>query len=481
MSLEMEQTLLPRQTTTISAQLITSLKILQLSSAELTETLQQEMTENPMLDVEERDTCSVCGATLYDGYCTECYKTAGQEQSSQDAVDFRPEDYESTSYADIRERNSSGQIRDDDFDPLSLVSTQITLADYLRGILHTALPESELAIADYIIESLDDSGYLAESCAEIAEQCGVSEERVEAVLSCLQRQEPAGIGARDVRECLLRQVEHLREAGLTDPHTELILTECFSELGEQKTKQIALRLGLSAAEVAASLAFIRSNLTPFPAFSFWRDGGHISRDSSGYVRPDVAITRTTDGYAVEVLESERYNLGVNDYYRSLMGNSDGLSSEDRDFMQKHASRAKFFVDCVRQRWATLRTITECIVEFQQDFLDHGVRHLKPLTLVMVASQVGVHESTVSRATANKYVLLPDKRVISFDDLFDGSLAVKDKIREIIDNEDRARPLSDQDLGDRLQEAGIFIARRTVAKYRENMHILPSNLRARMAC
>ncbi len=474
MSLEMEQVLQPRLTTTISAQLITSLKILQLSSSELAETLQQEMADNPMLDVEECETCAVCGGQLHDGYCMDCYQ-ASEEPGAPTTED----DYDSSSYSDIPDRNGS-QVRDEDFDPLSLVATQTTLSDYLRTALHAVLPETEFHIADYIIDSLDDYGYLPDSCSEIAESCGVSQERIEAILDCLQRQEPAGIGARNVRECLLRQLEHLKDHGLSDPSAERIVEECFDELSEQKTKQIALRLGLKPAEISASLAFIRANLTPFPAFSFWRDGARISHDSSGYIRPDVAITRTSDGYAVEVLESERYNLGVNDYYRSLMGNTEGLSAEDRDFMQKHASRAKFFVDCVRQRWTTLRLITECIVEFQRDFLDNGIRHLKPLTLLTVAGQVGVHESTVSRATANKYVLLPDKRVVSFDDLFDGSLAVKDKIREIISHEDRNRPLSDQELGEQLQEAGIFIARRTVAKYRENMRILPSNLRARMA-
>jgi len=168
---------------------------------------------------------------------------------------------------------------------------------------------------------------------------------------------------------------------------------------------------------------------------------------------------------------------VSDLYRELMGDQK-LPADEREFLRKHANQAKFFIGFIKERWDTIRQITQCIVEVQRDFLDHGIRQLKPLTRSEVANRVGLHESTVSRATANNYILLPTKQVISFDDVFDGSLAIKDAIREIIGNEDQQRPFSDEEIAGELHEQGMFVARPTVAKYREAIHILPSTLRSR---
>jgi RNA polymerase sigma-54 factor len=153
-----------------------------------------------------------------------------------------------------------------------------------------------------------------------------------------------------------------------------------------------------------------------------------------------------------------------------------MSEDERQHVRHYSARARFFIECVRQRWETLRRISEALIELQFDFLDKGVRYLRPLTRVELAEMVDLHESTVSRATANKYVLLPEGRTISFDDFFDSSLATKDTLRELIETEDPKRPLSDEDLSSLLGERGLPVARRTVAKYREAMRILPSRFR-----
>ncbi|MHB8618936.1 MAG: RNA polymerase factor sigma-54 [Chloroflexota bacterium] len=469
--MELEQTTLPQLSINISAKLITSLKILQLSADELSQTIRQEMIENPALEIDERQICPVCGSILEDGVCPECYPLGADRAATAD------EQYDS-SYMEAPDR--SNQDTDEEYDPVSLVASETSLSDYLRDALRNVLAANDMPVAEYLIGSLDEFGYLTVSDQEVAQACGVAMDTVQRVISALQHQDPVGVGARNAQECLLIQLTLLEEEGKADPNARRVLAECFEELGEHKFDLIASRLRIKVEDVLKSWEFVKSNLTPFPAWSFWRDGQRVSADKAGFIRPDVAIKAVEDGYSVEVLEAERYQLKLNDFYPQLIREATDLSADDRDFVRKCASRAKFFIDCIQQRWHTLRQITDCLVECQRDFLDHGIRHLKPLTRSEVAYRVGLHESTVSRATAAKFILLPSKRVISFDDLFDGSLAIKDAIREIIQQEDHVQPMSDQEIAHRLQENGIFLARRTVAKYREAMHILPSNLRTRMA-
>ncbi|HEX6511858.1 MAG TPA: RNA polymerase factor sigma-54 [Chloroflexota bacterium] len=471
--MELEQTVLPQVNVNISGKLITSLKILQLSADELSQTIRQEMSDNPALEIEESQLCPICGGLLEGGMCPECTTGGVPTTPTADA------DYDATSYIEVRERqrNPDG---DDEYDPISLVASEVSLSDYLTSALYNALPSEDFGIADYLVGSLDEFGYLAVSDEEVAEACHVGEARVREVISVLQRQDPVGVGARSAQECLLIQLRQLEEDGKGDAVVRSILEDCFAELGEHKFDQIASRLHLKLDQVIAAWEYIKNNLTPFPAWSFWRDGQRVTSGRAGYVRPDVAIRRFEDGYVVDILEAERYQLRMNEFYPQLIREGAELSAEDREFVKRCASRARFFIDCIQQRWTTLRQITECLVDCQRDFLDSGIRYLKPLTRSEVAFRVNLHESTVSRATANKFILLPNRRVISFDDLFDGSLAIKDAIREIIEQEDHVHPLSDQEIAQRLQENGVFLARRTVAKYRDAMHVLPSNLRTRMA-
>jgi len=456
----------------ITANLITSLKILQLSSEELEQTIQQELVDNPALEVEERETCSVCGGPLQDGRCPECAADSGTVQSEPASTPWEDDGYD-TWRIETRANTDS----DDEYDPVALAASETSLQDYLSEALRGAIPDEDWPIADYLVGSLDDSGYLTVGEEEVAEACGVSVDRVRGVIEALQQQDPPGVGARSPRECLSIQLRHLAEDGKGDQLAERILVQCFEELGQHKFDAISSKLHVRADHVLASWAYIKDNLTPFPAWSLWQGGQRISIGGNGFVRPDVAIKPAEGGYAVDVLEESRYQFRVNDLYRELL-NDHGLAAEEREFLRKHTNQAKFFIGFIRERWDTIRQITECIVDVQRDYLDHGIRQLKSLTRSEVAYRVGLHESTVSRATANKYILLPSKRVISFDDMFDGSLATKDAIRAIIANEDQGRPLSDEEIAGELHEEGMFVARRTVAKYREAIHILPSTLRSR---
>jgi RNA polymerase sigma-54 factor len=203
-----------------------------------------------------------------------------------------------------------------------------------------------------------------------------------------------------------------------------------------------------------------------------------------YVRPDIAIHRRpapADGFEVEVLSAHAFTLRIDPTYARLaeeLGRSNGNPSaeEAREQLKEHIARGKLFIRCLNQRQQTLQQIGAWLIDYQRDFLEHGERALRPITRAELAVLIGVHESTVSRAVANKYVLLPDKRVIPMSDFFDDSLAVKEVLKEIIRNEER--PLSDQQLADELKKRGYGIARRTVAKYRQELNILPARLRSR---
>ena len=313
--MELEQSLQPQaqMNIAITANLITSLKILQLSSEELEQTIEQELVDNPALEMEERETCPVCGGGMPDGYCPECAASPKSPELSEESQ-WEDDTYDSWRI-DVRP-NAAG---DDDYDPVALAASETSMADYLSDVLHSSIPAEDGAIADYLIGSLDESGYLTVSDQEVADACGVSLDRVRDVVSVLQQQDPPGVGARSPRECLIVQLRHLMEDGKGDALALRILNECFEELGQHRFELIASRLRVKVDHVLTSWAFIKDNLTPFPAWSTWQNGQRSAGSNSGFVRPDVAIKPSEDGYVVDVLEESRYQFRINDFYKQLLG------------------------------------------------------------------------------------------------------------------------------------------------------------------
>jgi RNA polymerase sigma-54 factor len=304
--------------------------------------------------------------------------------------------------------------------------------------------------------------------------------RVERVLGVLQAQEPPGIGARDLRECLLIQLRSFRDRSRWHDLAEVMIRDHLTELGERHFPEIARAIGVPQSQVREAWRFIKANLNPFPAHAYAPVGG--ARGGHGQatlVRPDVVIRRTDHGFEAEVVEGKRYLFRLNPAYRRLAVELDPkkYTEEERQHIRQYTQRAQFFIDCIHQRWETLKKIADALVEYQYEFLEKGVRYLRPLTRGELAERVGLHESTISRATANKYVLLPEGRTVPFDDFFDASLRAKDTLRELISSENPRNPFSDEELAAMLAARGLPVARRTVAKYREAMHILPSRLRS----
>ena len=473
-----------QQSVNISAKLIASIKVLQYSSEELEQAIAQELGENPALELEESIQCVRCGASLRAGVCPNC------ERAGESIADGREDLATWDDYNDLR-GTTVGANDDDTYNPLDFVRSGGTLNDYLMRQLGAALADEDFPIIEYLIGSLDSHGYVTVAVPETAEVLRVSEWRVEQALTALQTLDPPGIGARDLRECLLIQLRVFEERGEAAPLVRRLVDGYLRELGEHRFVEIGRELGVASTEVKRAWQFIKTNLNPFPAHAF--GGGEVpglgltnGAERGVIVRPDVVIRRTETGFEAEVIERRRFHFNMNPVYRMLYQESkthrpqqehqDHLDESGRQHIRQYVTRARFFMACMRQRWETLSTISNALIHFQYEFLDRGVRYLRPLTRGELAQYVGLHESTVSRATANKYVLLPEGRTISFDEFFDGSLAAKDVLRELIEQENPVHPLSDEDLAEQLAGRGLVLARRTVAKYREALGILPSRLR-----
>lgn len=445
--------------TKASPALIALNNMLVLSSQELHQLIQQELEDNPALeniDVEPDEVCPRCGRPLNDAMmCIYC-------------------SHEDQRLAEAERSDYSAASDDEEFDPLLMVATPAQLSEVLLRDLRASLPDTDYFIAEYLVGCLDEQGFLDAETSDIARTLTVDEDRVVRVLLKLQEIAPVGVGARTVQECLLLQLRRLAEEDVTHPYIERLITAHWNDLADHRYGAIAQTLGIDYDDVVEARDFMRQYLRPYP-LSLGNDGSN----RPNYISPDVIIRDNAGKLEAEVLMSERSFLRINPLYQSLArpakNNPEAeLSSEERDHLQQYVTRAQMFLTNMRQRRETIRRISEYLIDNQEDFLRLGVRHLRPMTRAEVADGIGVHESTVSRATANKYVQIPNRSIIPFSNFFTASLNVKDVLLELVNNE--KTPLTDQELVELLAERGFEVARRTVAKYRNQLNILPSTLR-----
>jgi RNA polymerase sigma-54 factor len=458
----------------VSPRLVAMNHVLELSSMELQELINAELSENPALEMMDKPVCPHCGAAMEGPVCPHCLSTRKQEEALAGAAEDRLAVRDREDYFYEEGPSLSRRDPEEDFDPVVHVAAELSLPERLLGELGAVLPPAQMVIAQFLVGNLDERGFLECSVEDAARILEVSPAEVEAVLRELQQQEPVGIGARDLRECLLLQLDYLESQGLSAPHVRTIVTDYLEQLGEHKFSRIAQELHISSADVSAAAQFIKRHLNPFPAQGTPSPAG----TTSGYVLPDVIIARRDRGFEVDVVESKRFFLRINPLYRELMMRAQQeeahLNDNEKKHIQQYVSRARLFMANIDQRRQTLQRIVAFLVSYQGDFLENGVRSLRPLTRAMVAAELGVHESTVSRATAAKYVMLPTGEVIPLSHFFTPSLSAKDVIRDMIEHE--TEPLTDEQIAEALAEKGIEVARRTVAKYRDQLGILPSILR-----
>ncbi|MDQ2690203.1 MAG: RNA polymerase factor sigma-54 [Chloroflexota bacterium] len=472
MSIEVSQQLQPVMQVKVTPKQIAANYILQMSSVELQEAIAQELDENPALEMQELPTCPICGSQISGNYCTECMPRKADD--GEDAARLLS--------GDDLPGDGATRLRDeaDEFDPIARAEADFTLEDHLTWNLHALLPSRLHPVADHVIGALDSNGFLTQTDAEIADATGVTVADVEQVLAAMKGLEPIGIGSRSITESLLAQIEYLREQGELDipPHAEQVVGKHLADLGERRFREVAASVGATQREVIAVWEFVKANLNPYPTAAFT---AAVSPDASRpIIRPDVLIRDIDGELTVEVVESRRFSLRVAPIYSSLSSKlrSNETTEDEKQHVRQYVGRAKFFIDNINRRRATIQRIAEALVDRQRDYLVNGVQHLVPLTRAEVGELIGMHESTVSRATAEKYVMIPSGEVVPFSHFFTASLGVKDQIKRMIEAEDPRHPLSDQEIADALAEEGIALARRTVAKYRDELQILPARLRHR---
>lgn len=445
-----------------AATLVTFASLLALPSWQLEQAMYEELSQNPALELQEADVCPRCGNMRNDGICYFCL--------DQDRLD--PEE--------AFHNMEAGRPLEEDFDLFSIVAAPRTLAEELTELAHTALPKEDHFIADFLINSLDDSGLLTLQVGDVVRSLGVESARVRDVLATLQRLGPPGVGARDAQECLMLQLERLEAARAVNPLVRPILEDHLKDLAQGRYVEIGQALGSSADEVIDARDFIREKLRPYPIIASKDTEGAQVVDTA-YATPDVLIRKGQNEepeFVVEVVESRRFALRISPMYRelaqSIRHGAENVSEDERHHVLEHVSRAQQFIGHLHERHSTLERVVKMAVEHQVEYLRHGVRALKPLTRLQVAEELGLHVSTVSRAVSDKYVLLPWQQVKPLRVFFESVRSIHDVLREMISDEEH--PLTDVEIADKLTEYGYPVARRTVAKYRKQLGILPSTLR-----
>ena len=452
MKLGYELTIEQTQKLSMTPELIQAIQILQFSNQELTDYVQNELMENPVLEAEK----------TYEA----------QEVDIREKI--READYEEESF---RQWEYSPD-NDEDYTYEQYVSEEETLTDYLLMQLQfSRLKDTKAAIGRYIIEAIDDNGYLTVSVQEISEALHVSVETVEETLNFIQTFDPTGVAARNLRECMIIQ---LAAKGLLTDEIEYIIENLLEELADNKISYIAKKMGMKNQEIQQIADLIRS-LEPKPGRMF------SSGETVRYVVPDIFVEKVNGEYVVTNNDTSMPKLMVSSYYNKLSAEAD-KDEELSKYLNDRFNAAVWLIKSIEQRKHTIFNVASAVVRYQQDFFDKGEKYLKTLTLKQIAEEVGVHESTVSRSINGKYMQSPrgvfelkyffSSGVSGSDGTGVSSNSIKSIIREIISGEDPKKPYSDQDMVEILKQKNIDISRRTVAKYREGMNILSSSKRRR---
>ena len=466
----------------MGAKLIAAGAVLQMSADELRGHIEQELSTNPALEIAEEAFCPVCRSVLWGGTCRNCGLERGlgpgEPGLSRTALRLAGDD------APLRSLAPPPSV-DDDYDPFARVETPYDLQEHLRLQARLALDKAQQVIADYLVANIDDRGLLDCDVLEVAGTVGVSPAQVEQVIRVIQTFEPAGVGSRTPRESLLIQLGQLNEDDKGDPLAYEMVRDHWQDLASHAYSKIARAVDRPLEEVEGSAEFIRSSLDPYPGRQFRAFWDSKPRNPQAIQQPDVIIGRDGEEYTVEVVDRVDAALRVSEAYRHLhrrlLRENRGWGATQSQNAIDLLKRAEWFIQSIRMRHRTLRQVTEAIVEVQRPFLDTGLEEkLRSLTRARLAQSLGKHESTISRAIANKYVLLPEpsSRIVGYERFLTPSLSVKSVIADLIRRESPNRPLTDAQLCQVLGQRGCQIARRTVAKYRLALQIPSSDQRGR---
>lgn len=456
------------QQLTITPQLQQAIRLLLMSSQELELEIQEQLTANPMLEVQE----DISSDTPTEN------NEAPADIPNELPVDTAWEDI----YPDVQTiPNSSGNTISEDFD--SWHSKEQNLQDYLLWQLNlNAFSDIERLIGLAIIDAISESGYLTTSLEDIQQSLdpqqaqGIDLHKIEGVLKQVQLFDPIGVGARNLQECMLVQLNNYPVDTPNLEHIKQLVAHHLELLGKKKYQKIKQRLKINDEQLQAMLKLI-SKLHPTP-------GDRVASNRSNYVIPDVVVRKKHDRWLVELNKGHAPNIRINPSYAAMIKRAN--NSRENQFLKEQMSEAKWFLKSLSNRNETLLLVASCIVEEQKAFLEKGAIAMKSLVLQDIASATGLHESTISRITTQKFIHTPQgifelkyffsSHLTSEEGSQHSSTAVKALIKQLIENESNQNPLSDNEIANQLKNHDIIVARRTVAKYREAMKVLPSSRR-----
>ena len=458
----------------MTPQLQMAIRLLQLSRLELLDTIRQELEENPALEESQETPSEDQLIESVDGNADG--SSAEREVTIEEKI---PDDIDWRNYLD--EYNTPGRVHFEtesretpQYD--SFIARKESLNDHLLWqLLMTAPTEVEEQIGSQIVGNLNRDGYLDVPLEELVESTGCPLEEVERVLALMQSFDPIGVCARDLPECLLLQAKHwkIENTLVTD-----IITNHLGDLERKNYKAICRALKINMDELIAAVNIIKG-LEPRP-------GREFSDDTPQYITPDIFVYRIDDEFVIHLNDDGMPKLRVNSFYRKTIGSNGKMAGDAENYIQEKIRSATWLIKSIHQRQKTIYRVMESILAFQREFFEKGIAHLKPMVLRDVAQDINMHESTISRVTTNKYAYTP-QGIFELKYFFNSSIqrseggaiasvSVQELIKQIIANEDPRKPFSDDKISKLLKEHQINIARRTVAKYREMLNVLPSNKR-----
>lgn len=452
-----------------SAHIAQTMTLLYMTSTELQQTIDVELSKNPALELINERRCPMCGRKLPpEGPCNICSQPKTLDPN-ETIIFVSPRD-------DFFTYTGSGSASVEDYpeDPFS--SIQLDLPTYVLQQVAPELAVDEREIAAMILTNLDEDGLLAIHIAEICRYFHVPPSKVESVLVKIQHCDPVGVAARNVKEALLAQIDYLSDSGEVPEFVRRVISEDFEALSKHQYSELARKLGTTVQKIKQVSIFISDNLNPYPARANW---GTVRNPNDNkpdvFNQPDILIyylnNKPGNPLIIEIITPSRGTLRINPLFKRALKEQPGEKQEE---WKKDIDKASLLIKCIQQRNNTMQQLMERLVAIQKSFIIQGETFLVPLTRAQIAAELEVHESTISRAVANKTVQLPNKKIIPMALFFDRSLAVRAILRDMIENE--PHPLNDTELQDQLERQGISVARRTVAKYRAMEGILPAHLR-----
>jgi len=480
MAIELRQQVKLSQQLVMTPQLQQAIKLLQLSRLELAETIQQEIEQNPVLE-EATDTQEQSGEPGPEDYGHEELDTPATEPERTTEVQMESAsslgEIDWDNYRNEYEGGFSSRGDDDLPSSLDVLATKTDLHSHLSWQLNLShLSEEEKSAGAFIIGNLNRDGFLEVTEGEIAEGTGCSPDMARRMIDVVQEMDPAGVGARDLKECLLLQLARL---GLDHSLAAAIVREHLHTLENRNFAAIARITGRPIEEVLAAIQVI-TGLDPHP-------GRGYAEEEPQYIIPDVFVHKIGGEYVILLNDEGLPRLKVSNYYRDIIKKDSAAPAETKNYVQDKLKSALWLIKSIHQRQRTIYRVVESLLKFQYDFFEKGVAFLKPLVLRDVAEDLGMHESTISRVTSNKYVHTPQgtfelkyffNSAISRHDGGEAmaSESIKERLKAIVQAEDQINPLSDEAIAAIFAGENIKLARRTVAKYREQIGILPSKLR-----